>query len=160
MKGYYIILFLISFTVVSCGERRQEGVEQDQPLLEGQDRRNGENQESEIRRRNLGQEDDRYISERGGSLSAERVRTAEQRIRELKASHADMMQQHRRLMDEHRAFWKLDRSEIGEEEWHQRYMEIEGQQAKMEKEYEQMLQEHEVMRKEHLNIDEDRRVEY
>lgn len=160
MKGYHIILFLISFTVISCNERRAEGVAQEQPLLDGQNGRHLDQQERESRQRELAKEDDRYRSERGGSISAERVRTAEQRIRKLKASHADMMQEHRRLMDEHRAFWLLDRSEMGEEEWQKRFMEIEGQQARMEKEYQQMMEEHESMRDEHLRIDEERRVEF
>jgi len=153
MKGYHIFLFLIGFCVISCNDRPVEGVDQDQPLLEGQDLRQ---RDDHIRER--GYQGDRYISERGGSLSADRVRTAEQRIRELKARHADMMQEHRRLMDEHRAFLQLDRSEIGDDEWNKRMREIEGQQNRMEQDFQQMMEEHELMRKEHLRIDEDRRV--
>jgi hypothetical protein len=158
MKGYHIILFLIGFTVISCNDRPVEGVDQDQPLLEGQELRQRDDHIIDRRQRDVEYEGDRYISERGGSLSADRVRTAEQRIRELKARHADMMQEHRRLMDEHRAFMNLDRSEIGEDEWQRRFREIEGQQARMEQEFQQMMKEHEHMRDEHLRIDEERRI--
>ncbi|KEO74694.1 hypothetical protein [Anditalea andensis] len=160
MKANHLLLSLIIFSVVACNDRREEGVVQEQPLLEGPDHRNSNYPQRERRHGEVEAGDDRYLSERGGSLDADRVRTAEQRIRELKASHADMMQEHRRLMDEHRAFWNLDRDEIGEEAWQQRYREIEGQQARMEQEYEQMMKEHELMRDEHLRIDEDRRVEF
>jgi len=156
MKAYLIILLLICLTVISCNDRPAGGVDQDQPLLEGQELRQTDDHLRDGRQRPV--EEDRYISERGGTLSAERVRTAEQRIRELKARHADMMQEHRRLMDEHRAFLQLDRSQIGDEEWHRRMREIEGQQNRMEQEFQQMMEEHELMRSEHLRIDEERRV--
>jgi len=156
MKGYHILIYIMIFSLVACNGRRADEVNPREVRLEDHNRMQRENH----RREGNGavREDDLKMSERGGAVSIERLRTTEQRIRELKASHADMMQEHRKLMDEHRAFMQMDRSEMGEDEWHERFRGIEEQQAQMEREYQQMLEEYEGMRLENLRLDESRRI--
>jgi len=158
MKLYHLLLFIITISIMSCNTRRGDQVEQNEPRLDAHEPIHTDYFGNERRPRTVEPEGDQYLSERGGRVSTDRLRSTEQRLRELMATHADMMQEHRKLMDEHRAFMRMDRSEMGDNEWHQRFREVQEQQDRMERDFQRMKQEYERMREENLNIDQDRRI--
>ena len=160
MKLYHLFILIICITLISCNNRRADQVEQNQPRLDEHESMHTDYFGQERRPRTVEPQGDQYLSERGGRMSAERVRSTEQRLRELMANHADMMQEHRKLMDEHRAFLQLDRSEVGDEEWHERFRQVKAQQDQMERDFQRMKREYEIMREEQMEMDRDRRVRY